>query len=334
MNVKEIVLETLQKALKDESLSDRHPEGYVSGEELAEICNVSRVSVWKAVESLRTKGFVIDAVTNKGYKFIHSDIFNKDQIESFLPDGHDFGIRFYDCIDSTNTEAKRLLLQEEKKFLHKTIVVAMQQSAGRGRFGRTFFSPARTGIYFSIIYIPNHYMHPGSVTAAAAVGLCRSILGVYGVQCGIKWTNDIIYNGKKVAGVLTEGISDFETGRIESIIIGCGINIIPNESFPVDLQNDAGCICLQNSDAKRSLFCATAIKEICSILDGNESFKKDAMKEYKANSVLLGKKITVYPFGSPYECTAIDILDNGVLCVQKKNGDIIQLQSGEVSLRV
>ena len=331
MKVKEIVLETLQKALQDK----KYPDGYVSGEELAELCNVSRVSVWKAIKSLRATGIAIDASTNKGYKFIHSDIFNKDLIQSFLHDAHDYDIRFYDCIDSTNTEAKRLLLQDLKKSLHKTVIVASQQSAGRGRFGRLFFSPSVTGIYFSIIYIPKHFMHPGFITTAAAVGLCRSILSVYGVKCGIKWTNDIICDGKKVAGVLTEGISNFETGTIDSIIIGCGINIIPNEAFPAELNNIAGSICMLNTDAKRSLFCATAINEICAILDGDDLTKEKALKEYKALSVLIGKKITVHPLhDAPYECTAIDILENGILSVKKENGDIIHLQSGEVSLRL
>ncbi|MBR1912336.1 MAG: biotin--[Treponema sp.] len=338
MKVKDIVLQVLQQALHDE----RHVDGYVSGEELAELCHVSRVSVWKAVKALRAKGFAIDAVTNKGYKFMHSDICTKDSILSFMPECHDVSIRFYDSIDSTNTEAKRLLLQEDKNVLHKTVLVALQQSAGKGRFGRHFYSPAVTGIYFSIIYIPRHYMHPGFVTAAAAVGLCRSIYSVYGVHCGIKWTNDIIHKGKKVAGILTEGIASFETGSIDSIIIGCGINIIPNSSLPIDLKDSVGCICLKNADAKRSMLCASAIQEIYAILDGDDEYKKEAMKEYKSRSVLIGKQITVYPLPGgtekccegtrAYTCRVLDVLDNGVLSVQNENGDVIQLQSGEVSL--
>ncbi|MCR5762163.1 MAG: biotin--[acetyl-CoA-carboxylase] ligase [Treponema sp.] len=338
MKVKDVVLKTLLDALTD----DQYPDGYVSGERLAELCNVTRVSVWKAVNYLRSKGIAIDAVTNKGYKFIYSDIFTKDSILSLLPEKHDFKIRFYDTIDSTNTEAKRLLLKEEKNYLHKTVIVANQQTAGRGRFDRAFFSPSSTGIYFSIIYIPNGYIHPGNITAAAAVGLYRSILSVYGVKCGIKWTNDIVLDGKKIAGVLTEGITNFETGSIDSLIIGCGVNIIPNTNFPSDLSDIAGSICSNNADARRSLLCSSAIKEICNILDGDDLYKKNAMQEYKDCSVLMGKKVSVHPVyavtknhlpaNNSYECTVIDILDNGVLAVKKENGEIVHLESGEVSL--
>lgn len=332
MKLKDIVLNKLQEAIAD----DKYEDGFVSGEELAESCNVTRMSIWKAVNSLRGLGVSIEAVQNKGYRFLYSDLFSKDRITSFLSDANNFDIRFYNNIDSTNTEAKRLLLEGNRNELNKTILVAEKQSSGRGRFGRSFYSPGNSGIYFTAIYIPSSSVKPGFITASAAVALCRSIKAVYGADCGIKWTNDILYNDLKVAGILTEGVTDFETGSISAIVIGCGVNIIPDKSMPDELKNKAGSICSQETDAKRSLFCATAINEIFNILDGSDEIKQHAMQEYKDKSVLIGKEISVYPVSTDntnsYKCTVIDILDNAVLSVRLENGEMRLINSGEVSL--
>ena len=335
MNVKDVVLKTLMEA-KSSGLNG----GFVSGEELARFCGVSRMSIWKAVKTLKTQGVAIDAATNKGYRYLYTDVFTKDSLTSLLTEKDGFSVRFYDMVDSTNTQAKRLIMLEDfsvlNSSLHKTVIVSASQSDGYGRFGRSFFSPCGTGIYFSIIYIPKSFVHPGFITASAAVGLCRSIKKIFDVDCGIKWANDIIVSGKKVAGILTEGITDFESGSIQAVVIGCGINIVPDNSFPKDLMDKAGSICSNNIDTKRNLLCASSVKEILAILDGDDLYRTYAFQEYRNRSVLRGKKICVHPVcegkEKSYDCTVLDILDNAVLSVRREDGTVAFINSGEVTL--
>ena len=139
MSVKEKIYSELEKA------SD-----FISGQDLADACGVTRASVWKAIKSLQEEGANIEAVTNKGYKLITDNIFNQASIEKYLSTNSK--IIFYETIDSTNTQAKRLLTETSAALLNKTVLIAAEQTAGRGRLGRSFYSPKQTGIYFSIIY--------------------------------------------------------------------------------------------------------------------------------------------------------------------------------------
>src|SRR5574344_1418381 len=150
------------------------------------------------------------------------------------------GIQFeyFDSIDSTNTEAKRQLnsLQDKKYHLwDEKGLVAGQQTSGRGRLGRKFYSPENTGIYFSIIYSSREIINPGIITATAAVAVCRAIEKIYNVSAKVKWVNDVFVNNKKVCGILTEGIVNSKTLKIEAAIIGRGINIIFNKNLPEEL---------------------------------------------------------------------------------------------------
>ena len=206
----------------------------VSGEVLAAECGVSRAAVWKAVTSLREVGNSIEGTTNGGYVLADDDIFTPGLFnESFSarwPDFSDCHIECFKEIDSTNTYAKRLLAETgNPRQYHKAILIAEKQTAGRGRIGRTFVSPEKSGIYFSIIYAPESGItDPARLTASGAVAVCRALKKLFAasnVQPQIKWINDIFLGGKKICGIGTEGITNFESGIIEAAIIGIGVNI-------------------------------------------------------------------------------------------------------------
>ena len=185
---------------------------FVSGEELAQTCNVSRAAVHKAITSLRSNGYKIEAVTNKGYKLdCKPDKVDGIQIEKIIKtQGEDCTVYAFEEIDSTNLEAKRKTADSE---LNRVLFVAGRQTAGRGRMGRTFASPANSGIYFSLVYRPKGGVkNPAFLTAAAAIAVKNAVKKLYNEDCQIKWVNDVFLNGKKICGILTEGVTNFETG--------------------------------------------------------------------------------------------------------------------------
>lgn len=314
----------------------------VSGEKLAAECGISRAAIWKAINSLREKGCNIEGTTNGGYLLkVNSDLFTeKDLLESLkaaYPNLANCHTECFSEIDSTNTYAKRLLTEPDagKKY-HKAIIVAESQTAGRGRLGRTFYSPSKTGIYLSVIYTPEGGItQPARLTAFSAVAICRVLKRLYNVDAQIKWINDIYINGKKVAGILTEGVTNFETAQIESAIIGIGINIADNpEVFPAEVAAIAGSITGNNSNTvKRTTLAAEIAGEVINIL---EEDPKALIKEYKDASFLLGTEITVHPIigdnNSTYTAKAVDIADDAGLVVELPDGTTKILNSGEVSL--
>lgn len=325
----------------------------VSGEALAVECNVSRAAVWKAVNALREAGHQIEGSTNGGYVLSDDDVFTaeifKETFSSSFPEFSDSHIECFKEIDSTNTYAKRLLAEHEKKY-HKAIFIAEKQTAGRGRIGRTFVSPEKSGIYFSIIYSPEGGIKdPARITACTAVAVCRAIKKLYDFQTQIKWINDIFAGGKKICGIGTEGITNFETGMIESAVIGIGINIHTDKTaFSPELTKTAGSLeeamTKENPDSKYNLNRSQIAAEVCGqvlrILEediSSAASHKAIIKEYKEASLLIGREITVFPLigdqKSSYKATATDIDDNAGLIVTLADKTTRTLSSGEVTLK-
>lgn len=355
-------------------------ENSVSGEKLAAECGVSRAAIWKAVNALRSEGIAIEGTTNGGYILCDNDIFTtqvfSQTLKNDFPEFADSYVEIFKEIDSTNTYAKRVLtecgnlrnsdgtLTTAGQKYHRAIIAAESQTAGRGRLGRTFVSPAKTGIYISIIYAPSGGItNPAKITAFSAVAVCRAIKELYGISCQIKWINDIYANGKKICGILTEGFTNFETGTIESAIIGIGINIRDNpELFPKEVAKVAGSIeGAKNKNnsltVTRAQLAAHVAANLLNILEetqisteqNNVSEQKTSdakkiqssktaaiMQEYKSASFLIGKTLTVHPIignsQSDYTAKAIDIDDNAALIVELADGTKKTLSSGEVSI--
>lgn len=258
-------------------------------------------------------------------------------------------IEFFDTIDSTNLEAKRrfeTLDSNDYEKLHKTVIVSETQTSGRGRLNRKFYSPPKNGLYFSVVYCKKNIKSPGIITANAAVAVCRAIKSIFSIDAKIKWVNDVFVNGKKVCGILTEGIVNTATKTIDAVIIGIGVNIYADKSMPDDLKEKAGAInknAISNSSTigthneekiKRN-FLNCILDNIFEILD-NDTKQMLAIQEYKERSMLLGKKIIVFPIinnAKSYLCTAIDITENAELVVLLDNGTKKTLDSGEVSIK-
>lgn len=316
------------------AILEANREKSISGEELASRLQVSRTSIWKAIKALREEGYEIEAANNRGYCLCQtSDILNEEGIRLHLEGpAADYPLEVHKVLDSTNTECKRRVIEGAP---HGLTILAEEQTAGRGRLGRDFYSPAKTGIYMSILVHPSM---DGSdamlLTTAASVAVCRGLTKVLPVEPQIKWVNDIYLNGKKVCGILTEAISNFEMGKIDAVIVGIGINY-RTEEFPEDIKDRAGAVETTSAIPRNQLVAAVlnAFWEIYEHI-GDREF----IKEYRRRSMVLGKDIRILEKGQWKEATAVDVNDDGGLVIQIENpdGSIGQrvLQTGEITLRL
>ena len=313
-------------------------DGFISGEALAERSGVSRQAVWKAVKQLRLQGTRIEAVTNRGYRLTGAGgLLSEKAVASLIDEALGARVYVYQKIDSTNTEAKRRLAEtSDVRSLDHTVIVASSQTAGRGRLGRAFYSPDGSGLYLSIIYAPKEKIEsPALLTATAAVGVCRALLSVYEADAKIKWVNDIFMRGKKVSGILTEGLTDFERGGISCAVVGIGVNIAP-QNFPRDIADIATSV-LEDKDAdtKRSALAAAIVNDVLSIYDSGKKGFACAMEEYRERSMLTGKTVRVHPViggAESYEAEVLDVGEDAKLIVKTGDGKTRFLDSGEVTL--
>ena len=304
----------------------------VSGEALAAQLGVSRAAVWKAIQALREEGYPIAATQNRGYTLQpDSDLISAEGIRLYLPERwKQTSIEVLPIVDSTNTYAKRLIAGGGADAPQRAIIAANEQTAGRGRRGRSFFSPADTGIYMSLILAAGCKTEEFlPVTVAAAVAVARVIERFTEDQPKIKWVNDIWLGSRKVCGILTEGISNFENGTLESAVVGIGINVDTEKTtFPEAVRNTA--VSLGTVHATRNELIAAVSAEL---FDLAEDLKDPAlMREYKERSLILGKEIYWEAGGTRHEGRAVDINDAGNLEVETADG-LVTLNSGEVSIR-
>ena len=257
-------------------------------------------------------------------------------------------ISLVESIDSTNSFLLRasdnyLPLIDENGNLTQSgtefnfsVKAAETQNNGRGRLGRSFVSPQTTGIYFSFSLVKKGGItDPSMITVGAAVGVCRPIEKTYGVQCKIKWVNDIYCGTKKVCGILTEGIFNSTSGKVEGCICGIGINILSGNSFDSELKSRAGGI-LDGIKSKNKIsrvkLLANCLDELLDIFDSEENI----ISEYRERSFLAGKTVTVTPVigndKSSYKACAIGISENAGLLVKLDDGTTTELTCGEVTL--
>ena len=202
---------------------------------------MSRAAVWKAVKSLEEEGHRITAATNRGYQLeAASDVLTAQGVRYHLrPAYRDCAVLVERRVGSTNTQVKKLAADGAGG---RTILLADEQTAGRGRMGRGFYSPARTGVYMSLLLRPEtDSAQLPIITVAAAAAVCEAIEALTGLETQVKWVNDVLVGGRKVCGILTEAVSDFESGRTESVIVGIGVNVkTPPALFPAELREIAG----------------------------------------------------------------------------------------------
>ncbi len=306
----------------------------ISGEDLAARLNVSRAAIWKAIKELQNNNHDIIAVKRKGYTLQKSsDVLSKQAILPHLNYAlKNAQIVAQNDVSSTNIIAKELGANGAG---HGSLIIANSQSAGRGRLGRAFSSPQNTGLYLSIILRKNlSLQNAASVTCAAAVATCRAIKALSKTDdIQIKWVNDLYKNGKKCCGILCEATADIQTGGIDFIVVGIGVNVkIPTGGFDGELKEIATSVFAQNEEISRAQLAAYIANELMKICDDmpNNSF----MQEYKQRSFILGKNIVVLQNDTKQEAVAKSITDEGHLIVIMKNGEEKTLTYGEVSVKI
>ncbi len=319
MTIKEQILKMLE---------ERKGE-YISGEEIAENLSVSRNAVWKGINSLKNDGHIITAVTNKGYCLSEkSNIFTAQSVYSSLSSElrEKLSVSVVPVVGSTNTELKALA---EKGGAHGTVLVALEQTAGRGRLGRNFYSPKDTGLYMSILLRPDFSASEAlNITACAAVAASMAIDTAAKTETQIKWVNDIYLSGKKVCGILTEASIDFESGGLNYAVLGIGINL-NTKAFPQELRDIAASVSKDDTDL-RPYISAEFLNRFFGYY--NNLSKREFLNEYRSRSMLTGKEITFVRGNETFDGTVIGIDDEMRLIVRLSNGKEAVFSSGEVQL--
>ena len=311
----------------------RRTKGYVSGQELCGQLGVSRTAVWKTINQLKEAGYEIEAVQNKGYRLISApDILSASELESLCRTKW-LGKKIcsYQEIDSTNTEGKRLA---EEGASHGTVIVAEVQTAGRGRRGHQWSSPKGTGIWFSLILKPDIAPNYASMlTLVAAMAVSKAMERLPGIHPQIKWPNDVVLEGKKVCGILTEMSAQID--YINYIVVGIGINV-KAQAFPEEIAGVATSL-EQN-------WTGTAISRgelLAAVLEEFESYYEKYMEtldvslfleEYHARLVNKDRQVKVLDLKGAYEGIARGINAKGELLVERE-GTLIAVNAGEVSVR-
>lgn len=322
MNVRSELLATLAAANGD----------YISGAALADKLGVSRNAVWKAVRALEADGFSITSVTSKGYKL--NDDNNKLSADLILPllKTKELGrnITVYDTVESTNNITKEL---DSNAAPNGTTTVADHQTAGRGRIGRSFVSPAGTGLYMSTLVRPKFSLeYAPMITAAAACAAAEAVEHLCGSPVMIKWVNDLYMNGKKICGILTEASFGLEMRTLDCAVIGIGINVRNiGDSFDEELRKTASSI--EDETGKlvnRNKLCAEVLNRLENYMGRIEN--RSFLEEYRRREYLTGNMVTANMGNKTIMGEALGIDENANLVVRTPEGEIIHLNSGEASL--
>ncbi len=323
--VKEKVLQVLEQ----------HRGELISGGMLSRELSVSRTAVWKAICSLRNEGFPIESVAGGGYRLSeNSDTLSEAGI-SFHLNTKDIGRKLdvFSQIDSTNNYLKLHAAELD----HGHTVVADSQTAGRGRRGRSFSSPPTSGVYLSILLHPTLPLERiNLITIGAAVAICHAIEEVAAFTPTLKWVNDVLMDGKKLCGILTEAAVEAETGALSYAIVGIGINVHhPEGGYPPELRHIAGCLEeFSAQTVQRNLLVAHFLNhmERCYQLIATGDTAA-LITDYRSYMHFLGQEIRVIANDHMEPAMALDINEQGHLIIQQ-NGERKTLLSGEISIRL
>ena len=276
---------------------------YISGQQLAGQLGVSRAAVHKAAAALTAQGYALEAVSRRGYRLLGGDPFCAEAVGPYPAP-----VQVYDTLESSNRTAKLLALDGAP---HGTLVLTAHQSAGRGRLGRVFESPSGKGVYLSVLLRP------------AVQELC-------GLELGIKWVNDLYYQGKKVCGILTEAGTDLESGRLEWLVVGIGLNLTATAAdWPPELAEKAGSLYPGGpAPVSRAALAGAIARQLLALCPAF-----DCLDEYRARCFVPGHWVTVCTGTETYAAKALAIDEEGRLVVQRENGRPQALHCGEVTTR-
>lgn len=313
----------------------RESGNYVSGQRLCEELGVSRTAVWKVINQLKEEGYHVEAVQNRGYRILDiPDVMSKEELESLLAGKNKWAgqeVYYFPETDSTNIRAKQLA---ESKASHGTLVVADQQTAGRGRRGRGWVSPPGCSIYMSILLRPEFLPEKAPMmTLVMAYSVAESLRAYTGLDIQIKWPNDVVLNGKKLVGILTEMSTEID--YINHVVIGVGINV-NMDSFSEEIAKTATSLRIEmGKTLKRSTLIAEIMRRFEQdyeeyVKTGNLSGIREAYNRLMVN---YGKEVRILGAKEPFQALALGINDSGELLVRKEDGSEEAVYAGEVSVR-
>lgn len=311
----------------------RETDGYISGQELCNKFGVSRTAIWKVMKQLKEAGYNIEAQQNKGYHIVSApDVMDAAELKSiWKPKWVGCEILYFDSIDSTNTKAQELA---EKGYPSGTLVVADKQIAGKGRRGRNWESPSDCGIFMTLMLKPDINPNNASMlTLVSALAVAKALADITGKDAKIKWPNDIVIDGRKVCGILTEMSAQFD--YINNIVIGIGINV-NNSSFPEEISATASSLRLLSGGKKYRR--AEIIEKIMEYFEKYYSIFLETedlsalVNEYDAMLVNMKKQVKVLDPKEPFEGKAMGITKTGELIVDTWESRKL-VSSGEVSVR-
>ncbi|UCZ54805.1 biotin--[acetyl-CoA-carboxylase] ligase [Bacillus shivajii] len=310
----------------------RDEEGnYISGAKISEALNCSRTMVWKYIDALRKEGYEIEAVSNKGYCLIKEyDRLSKHELLSRLTD-HSI---FSDVIYEESTPSTQIIAQAaaNEGVCEGTVVIADEQVSGRGRLGREWYSPPETGIWMSMILRPKvDFRRAPQLTLVTAVAVVRAIEHVTKLEAEIKWPNDLLLNGKKIAGILTEMQADPD--QIKAVIIGVGINV-NHRSFPEGIEDIATSLANESDRTfNRAELIAQILKEFEWLYDAYLTKGFSFIKPlWEARSNTIGRMIKARTANDVIEGFAEGIDEEGVLLLRDKTGDRHNIYSADIDI--
>lgn len=306
---------------------------FISGQAMSEECKVSRTAIWKHIQTLRKRGYCIESSTKKGYRLLSSpDLVSPLEVEDLLQTisiGKQY--HYYELIESTNNTAKILANNGAKS---GTIIIAEEQTSGRGRIQRGWYSPFAKGLWMSIILRPPYLpMEAPKTTLMVAVAITKALHSIGLKSAAIKWPNDILVQGKKLAGILTEMQGSME--EIDYIIIGIGLNTqIEKEDFPEELKNIATSLSNEGITVSRNEILSIILKSIedeyrnvC--MNGFESILND----WRKLNMMIGREVQVKLNNETYTGFADAIDDDGNLIVTMHDGTKRRVVAGDISVR-
>ena len=316
---------------------------FVSGSEIARQLGLTRAAVWKCICQLKEDGWEIEAVRNRGYRLgDRNDTVSEYRIRKYLESGKsrsetDAGgdmdsvpLAVRQSVTSTNDVLKSMVQELPDWYT----LVAETQTKGKGRRTRSFFSPAASGLYLSmLVRLPVPAEEATRITTIAAVAACRAISECTDAQPGIKWVNDVYINGKKVCGILTEASISMESGGLDWAVMGIGFNVYePEEGFPEELAQIAGSICKERKKDLRCALAASFIRHFRQMCE--ELLNPMIVQEYRELSIMKNRPVTVIRGEGNLPAIAEEIDDVCRLVVRYQDGSREVLSSGEVSIRM
>jgi BirA family biotin operon repressor/biotin-[acetyl-CoA-carboxylase] ligase len=313
----------------------RSANGGVSGAELSQQLGISRAAVWARIEELRSLGYDIAASPHQGYQLLGvPDVLHADDLLSLVSDNKTVGrdIRVFEQTSSTNDVVEKLARDGVKEGV---VVFAESQTRGRGRLGRRWLSPPRKGLWFSVLLRPDLQPQAATqLTVAAATALLRAIRDQAGITPEIKWPNDILIKGRKVAGVLTELSAELD--HIKHLTLGVGVDVNLNASeFPAELRKTATSLKIESGrPIHRADLAAAILRELDRDYERIRSRRFDEVAdEWEAHCTTLGRRVTIQVGDRVLQGEAEALDDDGALLLRTQHGHLERIIGGDVSLQ-